>query len=116
MNDLSIWISIGSLVCMIIGLIFSHGKFKSELKQRDNALKQLSEFVEIGREKVSIYQREVESLAKAINDSIALEREKLESTHAIEREKLDLERREAESREKWKRLETAGAIYKYLAK
>lgn len=115
MNDLSIWISIGTLVCMVIGLVISHRTLKSDIKQRDNTLKQLSEYVEIDRERVSIYQREVESIAKAINSAVALEKEKIESIYSLGREKLDLERREAESREKWKRLEAAGAVIKFLS-
>jgi len=96
MTDIEVWATIGTLIIMVIGLIISIIKLWFIIKKNDKSLQTLAEIVNINRKQVEILNKEITEKIK------------------VERERLQLDREKEQAKEKWKQLEAAGKIAKYI--
>lgn len=96
MTEIEIWMAIGTLVVMIIGLIISIIKLWFNMKKNDKSLQTLAEIININR-------NQLELLNKEITEKIT-----------IERERFQFEKNKQQFEEKWKQLEALGRIGKFI--
>ena len=98
--ELGIWITIAGLIIGIVSLIIMVISLRHDIKQSLKSQKYLSDIVKNQRKQIKIYQKQVERMSKVAPDK-----------RILDREKLELKRREQENKEKWKQVD---AIFKTI--
>jgi hypothetical protein len=89
-----VWIAIGTLLATVIGLTISSLKIWFNNRANQQGIKILSDLLELNREELKIYQKQVEEMIKNTPYNMHLKKEK-----------FDLEKKKHEARENWKKFE-----------
>ncbi len=100
MVEINIWIAIIGLIIMVVSLIIALFSLRYNLKQSYKSQLLLTKITENQSKQIKILQKQVNRLEKG-----------KPTNEQIEREKLELKRREQENKEKWKQVD---AIFKTI--
>jgi len=100
MADLTSWVAI---IIGFAGLIVGVFTLSHQLKQSIKSQKYLSEIIENQSKQIKILKKQVSRLSKGLPDKILLEKERIE-----------LKRREQENKEKWKQYNAFIKTVKFL--
>ena len=104
MIDIAIWITIIGLIATVVSLIIGIISLRHSLKESYKSQILLKEISKNQSKQIKILQKQVNRLdkGKPINEQ-------------IEREKLEIKRREQENKEKWKQVDTIFKTIKMFA-
>lgn len=95
MIDTNIWIAIIGLIATVISLIIGILSYRHSLKQSYKSQLLLEDINKNQEKQIKILRRQVKRLEKG-----------QPKNEQLEREKLELNRREQENKEKWKQVDT----------
>ena len=95
MIDIGIWIALIGLIVTVAGLIIGIISYRYSLKQSYKSQSLLKDIIKNQEKEIKILRRQVKRLDKG-----------KPKNEQLEREKLELKRREQENKEKWKQVDT----------